>query len=71
MKICVFGAGSIGGYLAGFIAKSGATVSVVARGAHLKAIQEKGLTVEHVAPVPPDCAAFLFYGIISVPRGAA
>ncbi len=46
MKICVFGAGSIGGYLAGFLAKSGATVSVVARGAHLKAMQEKGLIVE-------------------------
>ncbi len=46
MRICVFGAGAIGGYLAGFLAKSGADVSVVARGAHLKAIQEKGLTVE-------------------------
>ena len=46
MKICIFGAGAIGGYLAGFLAKSGADVSVVARGAHLKAIQENGLTVE-------------------------
>ena len=36
----------IGGYIAGFLAKSGADVSVVARGAHLKAIQENGLTVE-------------------------
>ena len=46
MKICIFGAGAIGGYIAGFLAKSGADVSVVARGAHLKAIQENGLTVE-------------------------
>lgn len=46
MRICVYGAGAIGGYLAGFLAKSGAEVSVVARGAHLKAIQENGLTVE-------------------------
>ena len=46
MKICIFGAGAIGGYIAGFLAKSGADVSVVARGQHLKAIQENGLTVE-------------------------
>jgi len=46
VKICVFGAGAIGGYLAGFLGKSGAEVSVVARGAHLKAIQDNGLKVE-------------------------
>ncbi|MSP49549.1 MAG: 2-dehydropantoate 2-reductase [Alphaproteobacteria bacterium] len=46
MKICIFGAGAIGGYLAGFLAKSGADVSVVARGTHLQAIRERGLTVE-------------------------
>jgi 2-dehydropantoate 2-reductase len=46
VKICVFGAGSVGGYLAGFLAKGGAEVSVVARGAHLGAIRANGLTVE-------------------------
>jgi 2-dehydropantoate 2-reductase len=46
MKICVFGAGAVGGYLAGFLAKGGADVSVVARGAHLAAIRAMGLTVE-------------------------
>jgi 2-dehydropantoate 2-reductase len=46
VKICVFGAGAIGGYLAGFLAKSGADVSVVARGAHLQAIRDNGLKVE-------------------------
>jgi 2-dehydropantoate 2-reductase len=46
MKICVFGAGSVGGYLAGYIAQGGADVSVVARGAHLAAIRARGLTVE-------------------------
>jgi 2-dehydropantoate 2-reductase len=46
MRICVFGAGSVGGYLAGFLAKGGADVSVVARGAHLAAIRANGLTVE-------------------------
>lgn len=46
MRICVYGAGAIGGWLAGFLAKSGAEVSVVARGAHLAAIRRDGLTVE-------------------------
>jgi 2-dehydropantoate 2-reductase len=43
MKFCVFGAGAIGGYLAVELALSGQEVCVVARGAHLKAIQEHGL----------------------------
>jgi 2-dehydropantoate 2-reductase len=46
LRICVYGAGAIGGYLAGYLAKGGADVSVVARGAHLRAIQNDGLTVE-------------------------
>lgn len=43
MKICVFGAGAIGGHLAAWMARGGLDVSVVARGAHLAAIQAKGL----------------------------
>jgi 2-dehydropantoate 2-reductase len=46
MRICIFGAGSVGGYLAGYLAQGGADVSVVARGAHLAAIRARGLTVE-------------------------
>ena len=46
MRICIFGAGSVGGYLAGYLSRGGAEVSVVARGAHLAAIRDKGLTVE-------------------------
>lgn len=45
MRVCVYGAGAIGGYLAGKLARSGIDVSVVARGGHLAAIQENGLTV--------------------------
>ena len=45
MKICVFGAGAIGGHLAARLAKGGADVSVVARGAQLAAIQARGLQV--------------------------
>ena len=37
MKICVFGAGAIGGYKAALIAEAGHEVSVFARGAHLDA----------------------------------
>ena len=46
MRICVFGAGSVGGYLAAYLARGGAVVSAVARGAHLAAIRANGLTVE-------------------------
>jgi 2-dehydropantoate 2-reductase len=46
VRICVFGAGSVGGYLAGSLARGGAEVSVVARGAHLAAIRADGLTIE-------------------------
>lgn len=45
MKICIFGAGAIGGYLGVKLAKAGADVSLVARGPHLAAMQENGLTL--------------------------
>ena len=45
MKICVHGAGAIGGYLAVLLARSGADVAVVARGEQLAAIQARGLTL--------------------------
>jgi len=46
MKICVFGAGAVGGLAAAWLARSGHDVSVVARGAHLTAIRAQGLRVE-------------------------
>ena len=46
MRICIFGAGAIGGFLAAYLARGGADVSVVARGAHLAAIQQDGLRIE-------------------------
>lgn len=45
MRICVFGAGAIGGHVAARLARGGADVSVVARGAHLAAMAERGVTV--------------------------
>jgi len=44
-KICVFGAGAIGGYLAAALDAAGAEVSIVARGEHLDAIKARGLTL--------------------------
>ena len=43
MKVCIFGAGAIGGFMAVRMANSGCDVSVVARGPHLAAIRENGL----------------------------
>jgi 2-dehydropantoate 2-reductase len=45
MKICIYGAGAVGGLIAGRLAQAGHEVSVVARGAHLTAIRERGLRV--------------------------
>jgi 2-dehydropantoate 2-reductase len=45
MHVAIAGAGAIGGFLAGALAKSGARVSIVARGEHLRRIQADGLTV--------------------------
>jgi 2-dehydropantoate 2-reductase len=46
MKICVFGAGAIGGFVGAKLAAKGeAEVSLVARGPHLAAMRAKGLTV--------------------------
>lgn len=47
MKICVFGAGAVGGHLAAKLSARGHDVCVVARGAHLEAIRDKGITLLH------------------------
>ncbi|MGP8231948.1 MAG: 2-dehydropantoate 2-reductase [Methylovirgula sp.] len=45
MRICVIGAGAIGGLLAARLADAGEEVSVIARGPHLAAIKADGLTL--------------------------
>ena len=47
MKICVYGAGAIGGVLGVRLALAGHAVSLVARGPHLAAIRARGLTLLH------------------------
>ena len=46
MKICIYGAGAVGGLIAGRLAQAGHDLSVVARGAHLTAILKNGLRIE-------------------------
>jgi len=43
MKICIFGAGAIGGYMGAKLVEAGADVSLVARGPHLAAMRANGL----------------------------
>ena len=57
LKVCIFGAGAIGGFLGVQLASSGAEVSLVARGAHLAAMRADGVRLqfdgaERVARLP-------------------
>src|SRR5436190_21821405 len=45
MKICIYGAGAVGGLIAAWLSRAGHDVSVVARGKHLTAIRQNGLQV--------------------------
>ena len=46
MRIAVMGAGGVGGYFGGLLARAGNEVALVARGAHLEAIRSQGLSVK-------------------------
>ena len=46
MRIGVFGTGGVGGYFGGKLAQAGEDVVFIARGGHLKAIQQSGLRVD-------------------------
>jgi 2-dehydropantoate 2-reductase len=43
MKICIYGAGAIGGYLGVELALAGEDITLIARGPHLEAIQKNGV----------------------------
>lgn len=49
MRVAIFGAGGVGGYLGGRLAAAGADVHLLARGAHLEAIRRDGLRIESIA----------------------
>jgi 2-dehydropantoate 2-reductase len=46
MRIAVMGAGGMGGYFGGLLARAGEDVTFIARGAHLAALRRDGLTVK-------------------------
>ena len=55
MKVCIYGAGAIGGWLGVRLAQAGCTLDVVARGATLETLRRDGLTLvsgETRVPVP-------------------
>lgn len=47
MKICIFGAGAVGGHIGGKLALAGADVTLIARGDHLAAMRLDGLVLRH------------------------
>jgi len=47
MRLCVFGAGAVGGHIAAKLAAAGQEVSVVARGEHLAAMRRGGIRLLH------------------------
>ena len=49
MKYVIAGSGAVGGSIGAFLAKAGKDVVFLARNAHLKALQEKGITMKHTA----------------------
>jgi 2-dehydropantoate 2-reductase len=48
VRVAVYGAGGVGGYFGGRLARAGADVRLIARGAHLAALREHGLRVRSV-----------------------
>ncbi len=75
MKICIFGAGAIGGYMGVKLAQIGTDVSLVARGPHLEAMKKNGLrliegesdvTVPVKASENPEDLGFQDYLIITL-----
>jgi 2-dehydropantoate 2-reductase len=60
VRICIFGAGAVGGMIGGELARTGNEVTLIARGAHLAAMRANGLAVffngerRHTAPFCTD-----------------
>ena len=46
MKVAVMGAGAVGGYYGGVLARDGVDVTLICRGAQRDAIRERGLRVD-------------------------
>jgi 2-dehydropantoate 2-reductase len=57
MKVCIYGAGAIGGWIGSGLARAGCSVSVVARGATLQALQMHGLRLNQGGKVTAQAVA--------------
>jgi 2-dehydropantoate 2-reductase len=57
MKVCIYGAGAIGGWIGSGLARAGCSVSVVARGATLQALQLHGLRLNQGGKVTSQAVA--------------
>jgi 2-dehydropantoate 2-reductase len=60
VKICIYGAGAIGGFIGARLARAGEEVSLIARGPHLEAMKARGLrllSAEGEFTVRPRCTA--------------
>jgi 2-dehydropantoate 2-reductase len=53
MRIAVYGAGAVGGYFGARLSDGGAEVHLIARGAHLEVLRERGLTI-----VEPESSSY-------------
>ena len=49
MRIAVLGSGAVGGYYGAKLARAGHDVTLIARGAHLQAIRDRGLEIRSPA----------------------
>ena len=57
MKVCIYGAGAIGGWIGSGLARAGCSVSVVARGATLDALQLHGLRLNQGGSITSQAVA--------------
>ena len=60
MRIVILGAGAVGGYFGGLLAKAGEDVFFVARGKHLEALRSQGLTIrkpDNTFTIPVEASA--------------
>ena len=51
MKILIMGSGAVGGYFGGVLSRAGHEVIFIARGAHLEAINQRGLRMLRATPL--------------------
>lgn len=75
MRIVIVGAGGVGGYFGGLLARAGVEVAMLARGPHLAALRERGIEVrtpEETFRVPvtatddPEALGLADYSIVAV-----